>query len=125
MERGRGIGRKLGVSSGRGVAEPCRMLVEKTRRLGPTVERRSEVNIHRGAGSVYPATAVAAVGAAAITAAVAAAGGGGREQPQPGLGGKGGTSGGGVGDRGRRLLGPWKEALEGQGPVGPLGTVPG
>lgn len=72
-----------------------------------------------------PATAVAAVGAAAITAAVAAAEGGGREQPQPGLGGKGGTSGGGVGDRGRRLLGPWKEALEGQGPVGPLGTVPG
>lgn len=71
-----------------------------------------------------PATAVAAVGAAAITAAVAAAGGG-REQPQPGLGGKGGTSGGGVGDRERRLLGPWKEALEGQGPVGPLGTVPG
>lgn len=30
-----------------------------------------------------------------------------------------------MGDRGRRLLGPWKKALEGQGPVGPLKTVPG
>lgn len=111
---------------GEGAAEPRRKIVGETRRrLGPTVEGRSEETTLRRGWRCVPSNSRSSGGGGGSSSSGSSSRGGGGGEPQPGLGGKGGTGGGGVGDRGRRLLGPWKEAQEGQGPVGPLETAPG
>lgn len=106
LRGGWGVERELGVSPGRGAPGLCRKLAgEAGRRLGPTVGGRSGETTPRGAGGVCWAVAVAAAAAGGreTTTARRRRGGIGRERAQ----------------------GPRKEAWEGQGPVGPLGTIPG
>lgn len=107
LRGGWGVERELGVSPGRGAPGLCRKLAgEAGRRLGPTVGGRSGETTPRGAGGVCWAVAVAAAAAGGREATTA------RRRREGGIGRE-------------RVQGPRKEAWEGQGPVGPLGSISG
>lgn len=94
----------------KGVVGPCRRPTGKARiRLRPTVGGWSRETTPRGAGGVCWASAKAAL----------AAGGGRGEAATAGPGRGEGSTGR------RRGLGPWKRALEGHSPAGPLGLSQG
>ena len=94
----------------KGVVGPCRRPTGKARiRLRPTAGGWSRETTPRGAGGVCWASAKAAL----------AAGGGRGEAATARPGRREGSTGR------RRGLGPWKQAVEGHGPAGPLGLSQG